>query len=110
MPKLFEDPGLDEYRGLNLRNLKIDEAWMVVTSHLPRPTWLYVLSDDCTQVSLSSGQFISINFDLTLFFYRDNAHFFSRTNRVTLLRNWILVFSCFESVLNQYYSRGGGAK
>lgn len=86
MPKLFEDPGLDEYRGLNLRNLKIDEAWMVVTSHLPRPTWLYVLSDDCTQVSLSSGQFISINFDLTLFFYRDNAHFFSRTNRVTLLR------------------------
>lgn len=51
MPKLFEDPGVDEFRGLDMRNLSIDEAWMVVTSQLASPSWLYVLSDDCDQVS-----------------------------------------------------------
>jgi hypothetical protein len=51
MPKLFEDPGVDEFRGLNLRDLRIDEAWMVITSNLLNPSWLYVLSDDCDQVS-----------------------------------------------------------
>ena len=50
MPKLFEDPGVDEFGGLNLRDLRIDEAWMVITSNLPSPSWLYVLSDDCDQV------------------------------------------------------------
>ncbi|KAK4013056.1 hypothetical protein OUZ56_025299 [Daphnia magna] len=49
MPKLFEDPGVDEFRGLDMRNLSIDEAWMVVTSQLASPSWLYVLSDDCDQ-------------------------------------------------------------
>ncbi len=51
MSKLFEDPGVDEFRGLDLRNLNIDEAWMVVTSNLQEPSWLYVLSDNCDQVS-----------------------------------------------------------
>lgn len=51
MPKLFEDPGVDEFRGLDMRNLGIDEAWLVVTSQLTNPSWLYVLSDDCDQVS-----------------------------------------------------------
>lgn len=50
MPKLFEDPGIDEFRGLDLKNLKIDQAYMVVTSSLPKTSWLYVLSDDCNQV------------------------------------------------------------
>lgn len=52
MPKLFEDPGVDEFRGLDLRSLKIDQAWMVVTSTFKHQTWLYVLSDDCHQVSI----------------------------------------------------------
>ncbi|XP_046657308.1 heparan-alpha-glucosaminide N-acetyltransferase-like [Daphnia pulicaria] len=83
MPKLFEDPGVDEFRGLNLRNLKIDEAWMVVTSHLPRPTWLYVLSDDCAQCafkllsSVGAGSNNSLKMDathgLTLRFRDDNS-------------------------------------
>ena len=54
MPKLFEDPGVDEFRGLDLRNLNIDEAWMVVKSDLQVPSWLYVLSDDCDQVSAAA--------------------------------------------------------
>lgn len=51
MPKLFEDPGVDEFNGLDLTKLKIDQAYIVVTSDWNQPTWLYALSDDCYQVS-----------------------------------------------------------
>lgn len=51
MTKLFEDPGVDEFNGLDLRQLKIDQAYMTVTSDLDQPTWVYALSDDCYQVS-----------------------------------------------------------
>ena len=63
MSNLFEDPGVDEFRGLYLRNLSIDEAWLVITSHLEQPSWLYVLSDDCYTVGelLFLVCFFSIN-------------------------------------------------
>lgn len=43
---------MDEFRGLNLRTLSIDHAWLVLNNHLPeKPAWLYVKSDDCDQVT-----------------------------------------------------------
>lgn len=47
----LEDPGMDEYEGLDLRNLQIDEAWLRIRSQLNRPAWLYVRSDDCYKVN-----------------------------------------------------------
>lgn len=51
MPLLFEDPGMDEFRGLDLRTLSIDHAWIVLQSAFEQPAWLYVRSDDCDQVT-----------------------------------------------------------
>lgn len=48
---IFEDPGQDEFNGLNLRQLKIDEAYLVVKSSLDYPTFLYGRTDECDQVS-----------------------------------------------------------
>lgn len=48
--RLFEDPGAEEFRGLSLLTLGIDQAWLVLNSSLPETTWLYVRSDDCRQV------------------------------------------------------------
>lgn len=51
MPKLFEDPGVDEFRGLDLSTLGVDQAWLVLNSALKdATTWLYVRSDDCDRV------------------------------------------------------------
>ena len=50
MPLLFEDPGVNEFRGLNLRSLKVDQAWLVLNSALNQPAWLYARSDDCDKV------------------------------------------------------------
>jgi len=47
----LEDPGMDEFEGLDLRNLQIDQAWLRIRSQLDRPTWLYVRSDDCYKVN-----------------------------------------------------------
>lgn len=43
----IEDPGWQEFRGLNLSNLKVDEAYLNVTSFIYSPLWLYTLSDEC---------------------------------------------------------------
>jgi len=48
---IFEDPGQDEFDGLNLRQLKIDEAYLVVTSSLDHSTFLYGRTDECDQCS-----------------------------------------------------------
>jgi hypothetical protein len=52
LPKMswIEDPGWEEFRGLNLSNLKVDEAYVNVTSLLYSPLWLYTLSDECYKV------------------------------------------------------------
>lgn len=43
----IEDPGWEVFRGLNLSDLKVDEAYVNVTSHIDRPLWLYTLSEEC---------------------------------------------------------------
>lgn len=53
MPWLLEDPGTDEFRGLDLLSLNIDEAWLVLNSALDVRSWLYGRSDDCDKVSPS---------------------------------------------------------
>ena len=55
---IFEDPGQDEFNGLNLRQLKIDQAYLVVNSSLDHPTFLYGRTDECDQVSLYISAFI----------------------------------------------------
>lgn len=47
----IEDPGWEVFRGLNLSDLKVDEAYVNVTSHIDRPLWLYTLSEECYKVS-----------------------------------------------------------
>jgi hypothetical protein len=47
----IEDPGWQEFRGLNLSALKVDEAYVNVTSRIYSPLWLYTLSDECYKVS-----------------------------------------------------------
>lgn len=51
MAKVFEEPGSDAFAGLDLRSLRIDHAWLVVTSAVDRGAWLYARSDDCYRVS-----------------------------------------------------------
>lgn len=48
----IEDPGWQEFRGLNLSDLKVDEAYVNVTSLLHSPLWLYTLSEECYKVRL----------------------------------------------------------
>lgn len=40
-----------KWRNLNMRDLKVDEAYMSVTSELDHRVWLYSLSDGCYNVS-----------------------------------------------------------
>jgi hypothetical protein len=47
----IEDPGWEEFRGLNLSDLVVDEAYVSVTSLIDSPLWLYTLSDECYRVS-----------------------------------------------------------
>ncbi|XP_068084945.1 heparan-alpha-glucosaminide N-acetyltransferase isoform X2 [Anabrus simplex] len=42
----IEDPGVAEFRGLNLTQLGVDEAYVNVTSQIPG-LWLYTLSQEC---------------------------------------------------------------
>ena len=46
----LENPGMDEFEGLDLRNLWIDEAWLRVRSQWDQSTWLYARSDECYKV------------------------------------------------------------
>ena len=51
----MEDPGSDFFEGLNLNDLKIDQAYVRVrrseaTNETDSPLWLYQLSDDCHEV------------------------------------------------------------
>ena len=48
----IEDPGWEEIRGLSINELKVDEAYVNITSHLNGKLWLYTLSDACYKVSL----------------------------------------------------------
>ncbi|XP_017488418.1 PREDICTED: heparan-alpha-glucosaminide N-acetyltransferase [Rhagoletis zephyria] len=41
------------WRGLNMRELKVDEAYMVVKSHYEKPAYLYSRSDECYTCSYS---------------------------------------------------------
>jgi len=47
----IEDPGWEEFRGLNRSDLKVDEAYVKVTSRIDSPFWLYTLSEECYKVS-----------------------------------------------------------
>jgi hypothetical protein len=52
----IEDPGWQEFRGLNLSNLKVDEAYVNATSFLYSPLWLYTLSSECYKVRSGSHE------------------------------------------------------
>lgn len=39
-----------EWRGLNMRSLKVDEAYLILKSHFPKATYLYSLSEACYSV------------------------------------------------------------
>uniref|UniRef100_A0A8D8SUS2 Heparan-alpha-glucosaminide N-acetyltransferase n=2 Tax=Cacopsylla melanoneura TaxID=428564 RepID=A0A8D8SUS2_9HEMI len=45
----FEDPGLDYWDAMPMSELKVDEAYLNITlaTDVPRPIYLYQLSDDC---------------------------------------------------------------
>lgn len=40
------------WRGLNMRKLKVDEAYLVSTTFFKKVTYLYSLSDECYMVCL----------------------------------------------------------
>lgn len=42
----------DDFDGLNLRKLKVDQAYLNVTSTLQRNAWIYSLSDECVSVNI----------------------------------------------------------
>lgn len=50
----FEDPGFDYWGSYPMSELGVDEAYLNVTlaSDVPRPLYLYQLSEDCERVSL----------------------------------------------------------
>lgn len=39
------------WRGMNMRDLKVDEAYLVVKSHYNQPAYLYSRSEECYTVS-----------------------------------------------------------
>lgn len=43
----------EKFRGLNLRNLKADRAYLNVTNHLSREVYLYGLSQECDRCPFS---------------------------------------------------------
>jgi heparan-alpha-glucosaminide N-acetyltransferase len=43
----------DKFRGLNLRNLKADRAFLNVTNQVGRPIFLYSLSEECEKCPFS---------------------------------------------------------
>lgn len=50
----IEDPGIANFKGFNISSLKIDEAWINVTSLVgDGAMWLYELSSDCHKVTIS---------------------------------------------------------
>ena len=48
------------WRGLNMRQLKVDEAYLVSKTFYHKPTYLYSLSDECYTVCLKRNK---INFN-----------------------------------------------
>lgn len=44
----------DSFDGLPLKELKVDQAFLNVTSTLQNNVWLYSLSDECVSVSIST--------------------------------------------------------
>jgi len=53
----IEDPGWEEFRGLNRSDLEVDEAYVNVTSRIDSPLWLYTLSEECYKVSFWTTSF-----------------------------------------------------
>lgn len=49
----FEDPGTEEFRGLNLKTLDVDEAYLniTLTPDAPQSLHLYSLTSNCHQVN-----------------------------------------------------------
>ncbi|GLG99412.1 Heparan-alpha-glucosaminide N-acetyltransferase, partial [Gryllus bimaculatus] len=48
----IEDPGVTEFRGLNLSSLGVDEAFVNITSDIPN-LWIYTLSSQCYKCPFS---------------------------------------------------------
>ena len=46
----LENPGMDEFQGLDLTILKVDQAWLRVRSQLNQSSWLYARQDECYKV------------------------------------------------------------
>ncbi|EEB18822.1 conserved hypothetical protein [Pediculus humanus corporis] len=47
MMSWIENPGLENWKGLKFSELKVDEAFLNVSSSLEEKLWLYTLSEDC---------------------------------------------------------------
>nr|XP_018896269.1 PREDICTED: uncharacterized protein LOC109029987 [Bemisia tabaci] len=54
----FEDPGTEEFRGLNLKTLDVDEAYLniTLTPDAPQSLHLYSLTSNCHQINISLKQ------------------------------------------------------
>ena len=50
----LEDPGIDFFEGLNLYDLKLDEAYLRVSSEV-KDIFVYKLSGDCYGVSTTAS-------------------------------------------------------
>lgn len=46
----FEET-VTNFKGFNMTDLELDEAWLNISSSFSVPVWLYILSDDCDSVS-----------------------------------------------------------
>lgn len=67
----IEDPGIADFRGFNISQLGLDQAWINVTSLVEGTAlWVYELSSDCHKVSyfMSTPQIGTCHDLFSLFF------------------------------------------
>lgn len=62
MRSWLEDPGVEEYQGLNMSALKMDQAYIVGVTD--RDVGVYAVSDDCFRVSQHVFVFLTFKYHI----------------------------------------------
>lgn len=76
----LEDPGVEEFQGLNMSNLRMDQAYVVGVAD--RDVSVYEVSDDCFRVSSFIFNYTYVFIMFTLYYVRfihngDKVHFYT---------------------------------